>query len=214
MLDPRIKNALVGYKNNISTHIQKMCDLTSDHFLAVEQNSLLSEDLIIQSELSQQAMHLYQIFGDIVSLSSPGQSNSIVHQMAFPVKETLLVAATRGREDSALLDTLRESNNISLIQSTSRHMKYHIREQLLSLQALGFQSVCIINSIHEDDGFIISHPSTLQLIAIASRLGTMVESLLNEVTTYEYIRNHFTEDRLSVRFSSNLRQSTVRILSF
>lgn len=209
VLDGNSVKELHGFQEHIPQRVHFMCDLVSQHLQSClwdgEKPSVATDD--IGRNLSKVAVELYQLFNKLVSVSSPGSSNEIVHQMALPVTEAIVSAGTQGQEDNTLLEVLRESNSFSTIQEVSQHLLLHIREKLLSLRALGFQTVCIVRSVQDQSEQRISHASTLQLIAIARRVVATIESVLHQMATSEYIRLNFTRDRLAGRFSSNLRQT-------
>lgn len=217
---------LKQYKDTIENQIEKLSSMVTQEIQI--QNDQKQDEFL--KNLSSFSVQMYQSFSKIISLSTPGASNQIVHQMALPVNELIMSANTSGNEDSALIGVLRDSHSNSLTKSVVHHLVLHIREKLFSLRALGFQTVYIIRSIDQESNQKLSHASTLQLLAITRRYGSIrdgilaffyllfrfsvvdtVEALLDQVVTFLHIRQHFSAERMPIRSRITSTQQKVNV---
>lgn len=156
---------LYQYETTIQNQFEKICSIVTTE---IQNNNEEKQEEFLKN-LTTFSAQIYQSFSKIISLSTPGSSNQIVHQMALPLNELIMTASTTGSEDAGLIGVLRDGQSHSLTKSIVHHLILHIREKLFSLRALGFQTVYIINSINQEANQKLSHASTLQLLAITKR---------------------------------------------
>ena len=168
LLDSETIQSLKAYQNTVEERIDGMCDLVSKNLQSSETSEIEDSESNFSRDLSKKALSIFQMFNKIIILSTSA-ANDIVHDMAKPVKELIMSSSTKGKQDEKLIAVLRETNSYQITHMVGRHLKLQIREKLVSLKALGFQTAHIIQSVELEVQQKISHASTLQLLAIARR---------------------------------------------